>query len=478
MGSASGQSKHLVVPPAPPPLRAPSTMISANPYAPPESRGKFAGLGRSDAWKWYICCVLLLGTVVNYMDRLTINNLALPIQLDIGINNEGYGNLERGFGFAFAFGSIFWGCMVDWLGVYWLYPIVLIGWSAMGFLTGISHTYSELLVLRILLGFFEAGHFPLGLKTVQLLMAPRDRALGNSLLQSGTAIGAVLAPLAIMALAPEGSGEWRLPFLVIGAGGCVWVLFWFFSIRPRDLRNAQAAFLQSARALPSNSPAEEEGSSLWQVIFSQRYLGLVVMVVFINLNWHMFRVWMPKFLQETRGYSQNEMLRFSMMYYLAADIGVMASGAASQWMSRRGFSVYSSRIWAYFGCACLTLLTSVAVLLPVGPLLTAVLLLIAFGNLGVFASYYSLGQDLSRRHQGKISGSLGTCCWVVAAQFHNVFGHYLDETHNYDVVFGVMGWMPMLALVAVLFLWRSRPAEAPFVPAAIAEPEPAEVASG
>ncbi len=176
------------------------------------------GANHSATWRWFICCLLLLGTVVNYMDRLTVNTLAIEIQSEFHLNDKQYGYTELGFGMAFAAGSLLFGWMVDRMGVFWLYPVVLVGWSAMGFLTGLSRTFEELLILRILLGVFEAGHFPCGLKTIQLLMAPRDRALGNSLLQSGTALGAVLAPQAIKLLLTEGEGGWRRPFLVIGAG--------------------------------------------------------------------------------------------------------------------------------------------------------------------------------------------------------------------------------------------------------------------
>lgn len=428
--------------------------------------------GRSDSWKWYVCVLLLFATVVNYMDRLTTNNLALAIQQDFDINNEYYGHLELGFGMAFAFGSLLWGYLVDRVGVYWLYPLVLIGWSAMGFLTGLSETYSELLLLRILLGLFEAGHFPCGLKTVQLLLEPRDRALGNSLLQSGTAVGAILAPIAIRLLATPERGGWRLPFLVIGAGGCIWVLFWLLSVRPRDLRRAG---LQAAQADTAGGGGATGRSSFLEVIFTRGFLALAIMVVCINLNWHLFRVWLPKFLQETRGYSQNDMLTFSMLYYLAADIGVMSAGAASQWMSRRGASVFASRMWAYFACAVLTTATTVAAFLPAGPLLLGALLTVAFGGLGCFAAYYSFTQDLSRRHQGKVSGSLATCTWLVTAAFHPIFGRYLDRTHNYDLVVGAMGWLPMVALVAMLLLWRARPAEVTEPPASTnLAAEPAE----
>ena len=261
--------------------------------------------GRSTTWRWYICVLLLLATVVNYMDRLTINTLAIEIQKEFALNDKQYGYTELGFGMAFAAGSLLFGWLVDRVGVYWLYPVVLVGWSAMGFLTGLSHTYEELLGLRILLGLFEAGHFPCGLKVIQLLLAPRDRALGNSLLQSGTALGAVLAPQVIKYLLTDAPGGWRKPFLVIGAGGMAWIVLWFCSIRPRDLRDAG----NSKERRAEQAAGGDEG--VWSLVFSRRYLALAIMVICINLNWHLFRVWLPKFLREARGYERDDMLNFT-----------------------------------------------------------------------------------------------------------------------------------------------------------------------
>ena len=296
--------------------------------------------------------------------------------------------------------------------------------------------------------------------------------MGNSLLQSGTAVGAVLAPLAIMALVTEEKGGWRLPFLVIGAGGCAWVLFWLLSIRPRDLPQ-----LATAGGLGRPGRRGRRRVAL-RIIFSQRYLGLVVMVVFINLNWHLFRVWMPKYLQEARGYSQNQMLQFSMLYYLAADVGVMSAGAASQWMSRRGFSVYASRMWAFFGCALPHAHDQRRRAAAGRPAADGHVAGRGLRQPGMLRHVLLADARSSQRHQGKVSGTLATCTWMVTGQFHNLFGWYLDRTHNYDLAFGATGWLPMLALVAVLFFWRSRPAEVPLTPQVEPMPEPVEVVSG
>ena len=136
---------------------------------------------RPTSWKWWICGLLLLASTINYMDRQTLANAAVRITRQFQLNQEQYGNLELGFGWAFAAGSILFGVMADRFSVRLIYPVVLILWSATGFATGLVHSYDELLVCRTLLGLFEAGHWPCAIKTTQRLLDPEDRAMGNGL---------------------------------------------------------------------------------------------------------------------------------------------------------------------------------------------------------------------------------------------------------------------------------------------------------
>src|SRR3954463_16151643 len=177
---------------------------------------------RSQRWRWWIAGLLLLATTINYMDRMTLASASVRITDEFHLSAEQYGRIEVAFGWAFGVGALFFGFLADRVRVYLLYPAILAAWSLVGFATGLTEGYTGLLICRTLLGFFEAGHWPCALKTTQRLLAPQDRSMGNSLLQSGTSVGAVITPLVMRAMMTEELGSWRWPFLVVGAFGLLW----------------------------------------------------------------------------------------------------------------------------------------------------------------------------------------------------------------------------------------------------------------
>src|SRR2546423_11298203 len=109
---------------------------------------------RPSSWKWCVCGLLLFASMINYMDRQTLANVAVRITNEFQLTQEQYGNIETIFGYAFAFGSLIFGFIADRISVRWLYPVVLLCWSATGFATSFAHTYTGLLVCRALLGLF------------------------------------------------------------------------------------------------------------------------------------------------------------------------------------------------------------------------------------------------------------------------------------------------------------------------------------
>lgn len=459
---------------------------------------------RSRGWIWWISGLLLLATMLNYMDRQTLANLAVRIKNELSLSNELYGNLEWGFGWSFAAGSLFFGFLADRVSIRFLYPVVLLAWSATGVLTGFSEGYESMLACRILLGFFEAGHWPCALRTTKFVLDSRNRTMGNSILQSGGALGAILTPIVIIVIVGknEALGAWRSPFIIIGSLGVTWVIGWLLSVRANDLRLPdQGATKNPGRwwlivaiiavvgslgwyfqatllsALPDLTSTREffdthpilitvvacvvclaaaglsDRDFFRECVTNRRFWTLVPVVIFINLTWQLIRAWLPSFLQEGRGATEAAALWFNSAYYVAADVGCIAAGAGTLWLARRGLGVHKTRLLVFGVCAAMTSLTMVAASLPLGWGLYAVLLVVAAGSLGLFPCYYSLAQETSDRHMGKTSGLLGALAWLISAPAQKAFGKIVDETHSFDKGLGWAGIAPVLALIVLMAAW-------------------------
>jgi MFS transporter, ACS family, hexuronate transporter len=188
--------------------------------------------------------------------------------------------------------------------------------------------------------------------------------------------------------------------------------------------------------------------------FVRRFLALAIVVVVINLCWQFFRAWMPKMLREQYQYSADEVQYFSIGYYIAADIGCLAIGFLTKWLSGRGMSVHGARVATFFLCCLLTALSIVAAGLPASGLLLAILMVIGFGSLGQFPNYYAFTQELSARRMGNITGALSFLTWMVHALVQDPIGAWLDRTHRYGPIMLLAGLMPLIGLLAVLLLWN------------------------
>lgn len=460
--------------------------------------------------------MLLLATMINYMDRQTLANLAVRITDEFQLSEEQYGDLEVVFGISFACGSLVFGYLADLMPVRILYPLVLLAWSAVGFATGLTDGYTSLFWCRALLGFFEAGHWPCALVVTHAILASSDRPLGNSILQSGASLGAILTPLIITALVASNTepNAWRPPFLVIGAVGVIWVALWALVMRGGMIIQPHARLGGSARRAPA-APKKEKGvasegnhrpvansdrnlspyeSPLYEppiseppayasepgevagrpwlvaLFLNRKFWALLLMVLSINTTWQLIRAWLPKFLQQGRGYDETTTWLFNSAYYIATDVGCLLAGAAALWLARSGMTAHRSRLIVYGACALVSALTCVAAVLPAGWPLLLVLLAVGAGTLGLFPCYYSFTQEVSAAHVGKITGVLSFLGWLLPSPMHRYFGRYVDTYHSFDLGIAIVGLAPLIGLFAMLVLWP-RQADAPVV---VAEPIPAE----
>lgn len=435
---------------------------------------------RRGSWKWWVCGALLLATMLNYMDRQTLALSASQLKINgMNLTDARYGVLERWFSYAFAVGSIFFGFVADRLGPRRVYPVVLIGWSVAGIASPLAslpwvvsvvgdpsgwvsefiHAWADiplagfvarplvddgqpglgeyrwLFACRTMLGGFEAGHWPCALLTARNILSATQRPLGNSILQSGASLGAVLTPLVIEAIRATGA-PWQAPFLIIGVAGLAWVPLWRWLIRPTDLHDA-----------PPQKVTAGEPVNPVRLVF--QFVVLATIVITIALAWQFQRAWLPKYLKEFHHYSEAEANYFTSGYYLVADVGCLFFGAVVSFLTARAMDVRRARLISFAGCAALVALSALVPLMDRGPLLLIALVAVGAGALGAHPQYYALSQELPARHMGVLSGTLAASSWVAVGTMQGMIGNYIQRTGSYDWPLVVTGLAPLVGLAAM-----------------------------
>ena len=194
---------------------------------------------------------------------------------------------------------------------------------------------------------------------------------------------------------------------------------------------------------------------------SRRMWVLFGVLACINTTWQVLRAWLPKFLQQGRGYSETAALDFNAAWFAAADVGCIAAGAAAVWLAGRGMCVYGARAAVFGLCA---VLCGTGMLIPwmgAGAPLLLLLALMAAGALGVFPLYHAFTQELPSSFQGRITGVAGVIGWIAPAQAQQAFGWLADRTKSYDAGLALAGMLPCVALVLIGLFWETRSKDLP-----------------
>lgn len=421
--------------------------------------------------RWYACLfgLLFAATFLNYSQRFVFTQNTSKIQQEFAgkevaqgdethakLSNQGYREAASRFSLGFAFGSLFFGIMADLVSIRLLYPIVVVVWSLAGIASGMVESVAGLAMSRFFLGLFEAGHWPCALRTTQRSFLPANRTAANSILQSGASIGAVVTPLLVLAIHLSNPTEWRLTFFIVGGLGIPWAIAWILLVKESDVRRP---VIQTDEGSKGAGKAEELTEiPLWRIFLSRRWWILLFAVLCINTVWHFIRVWMVDWLENHHGYSHEFTNKFTSIYFACTFFGALASGGLISLLTRRGWNVHRARMTTFLIMALMT-----AVILPVsflskGPFLLAGLLVVAFGSLGLFPVYYSLNQEISAKHQGKVGGSLGFSTWFTLSFFHDWVGRILEQSPDArTTIFCCVGIAPLVAYFVINSFWGKRP---------------------
>ncbi|MEI8040905.1 MAG: MFS transporter [Verrucomicrobiota bacterium] len=402
--------------------------------------------------RWIIAGLLLAVTMINYTDRLTLSVLIGDVRKDLALSETDYSHLVSLFLAAYAVMYAVSGWVVDRVGTRTGFILFVGGWSIAQMLHGLAWNKWSLAGFRFLLGLMEPGSFPAAVKAVREWFPAGQRAIGVGIFNTGSALGAaVAAPLAATLGLRYG---WRAAFVVTGALGLVWLLFWVVIYQPpqrnRWLSPAEAAALGP---LMTEAPAGTGTSHVdWKRVFISRPCLVLMLARFLADPVIYFIIfWLPAYLQKERGFDLTMIGRYAWIPYAFGGFGYVLGGWLSGRLLRAGWSLCRARKFALAAGAALLPTAILAPLVPGAPLAIAATSIVVFGHAVWVANLLTLPADLFPGSEvGTASGFTGMA-GSIGGILANLGTGYIVSTFSYLPVFIAAG---LLHPIACFLLWR------------------------
>lgn len=291
--------------------------------------------------RWYIAGLLCLSSELNYLDRQTLSVLAVTIQRELGITDVEYSFITSSFLVSYTIMYAVSGRIVDVIGTRKSFLFFVSAWSIANMIHGFANTARQLATARFLLGAAEPANFTGGVKAISEWFPMRERALAVGIFNAGTAVGAAVAvPLvSFIALALD----WRWAFVITGALGFIWVAVWAAVYttpdrHPRLSDAERALILADAHEATVTTPVP-----IRQLLAIRATWGCVAARALIDPISYFLIFWIPKYLQEERGFTLAELGAVAWIPFVALAVGNISGGAIPRYLVSRGWSVNRAR---------------------------------------------------------------------------------------------------------------------------------------
>jgi ACS family hexuronate transporter-like MFS transporter len=449
-------------------------IMSSEPTAsakPSVSSGSPAGY-----FRWSICALLFFSVAVNYIDRNIMGILKMPLSKELGWSETDYAHIASAFSFAYAFGYLFGGRIMDRLGVKRGLPLFVLLWSIaagahglcthipvekqfsmnLPWLTGMITLAMPMTVVgfvaaRVMLGLAEGGNFPGAIKTVAEWFPVKERALATGIFNAGTNVGAVVCPIAVPFMYAQWG--WPVTFYVTGALGFVWVAAWWWHYdnpeKHRHLSPAEFNYIQSGQT----QTEEKKESVPWLSLLRHRAVwAYLIAGILAGPVWTIYMFFLPDFLDKRYHIPLEQVGWWTGVFYFIAAFGGVAGGWLAGRLLGRGWSLNAARKVSLLLCAVAVVPLFLAPYVPSVWLTVIIVGIAGSAHQGWSANLYSFVSDtMPKKAVGAVVGLGGFAGYFTGGFLAELIGYLLKTKGNYILVFGGASMMYLISL-AILHL--------------------------
>jgi ACS family D-galactonate transporter-like MFS transporter len=392
--------------------------------------------------RWTVVALLFFAVLVNYIDRGNLSIAAVPLMRDFGVSARSMGTLLSAFFWTYALLQIPAGFVVDRFGLKWTYGAAFLLWSVASAAVGFANTFTQILLLRLLLGVGEAAVQPASLSFIRRNFSAERQGLPTAIYLSGMSFGPALgAMLGASLLAVYG---WRLLFIITGLGASIWIVPWLL-IAPND-------------KAPHSAPVARNRKLGWEMLLRTPTLwGITIGAFFYSYFWYYCLTWLPSYLVVARGFSFLKMGAFTAMPFLGTALVSMVSGRmADHLIVRLGRPIFIRKAFVVSGFVMGSSILSLLILKSAPAVLAA--LMLSLVGIGVAsANYWALTQAATPAAIiGRVIGCQNTVANLAGICSPILTGFLVDRTKSFDVSISFAGIALLIAAISFGLLVRER----------------------
>lgn len=416
------------------------------------SAGANAVVQQMGRHRWTIIALLFFATTVNYIDRTMLGLLKPDLALELGWSEDDYGNIVTGFQFAYAFGFLVMGGLIDKLGPRIGYAIAIAIWTIGHAAHGFASTIAAFVAARVVLGVGEAGHFPSVVRASAEWFPQKERAYAIGWVNSATTIGVILtAPTLWLCMEVFGLG-WRETFLYTALFGvALLVLWWWWYANPRDKHGVSAGELEWIE----HDPPEAVIQVGWGRLLRRRQAWAYALAKFLtDPVWFLMLFWLPSYFASTYDVDLKVVLLPMIIMYLLSDLGSIAGGWFSSRLIQAGRTPnFARKVTMLLAGLCVVPLLFVSGLQNMWLAVGLIGLALA-GHQAFSTNLLSLPPDMfPKRAVGSVIGFGGFMGGIGGMIMAKSTGLVLDATGgDYSVIFAVCTTVYFIAVGAIHLL--------------------------
>ena len=380
-------------------------------------------------YRWTVCALIFFATTINYLDRQVIGILKPLLESDLNIGEIQYANIVTIFQLFYGFSMLLAGRLIDKFGTKIGYGISVLLWS----IAAMGHSLAKGVIgfgfWRALLGISESGNFPAAIKTIAEWFPRKERALATGIFNSGTNVGAIVAPIAVPAIII--AWGWQAAFIITGAIGFIWIILWFiFYELPEKQRKLSATELEFIKSdLDEKNESEKPIPWLKLLKFRQTWLFFIGKAL-TDPIWWFYLFWIPGWLSTVRG-AGLDIKSFGLplvVIYTSTTVGSIGGGWISSYMIKRGISPFNARKYTMLIFALLVIPVFFAQSAGVSTWGAVALISLAASSHQAWSAniFTTVSDAFPKRAVSSVTG-IGGMAGAVSGAFVSIFaGHILD----------------------------------------------------